>query len=235
MAKAKSEPVSMPQSLIDAAKNILEAKRAFRDESAKFFYNSPEMTPKRFWEIMEEYRSLVIGAIRSKDRNNESKQAASELMRRAWKGSQVGHAANTFKPNSLHEMTAFTRRYGELTDAIATALDNGKMKLDRTDDPFSDLCDSLPLAGKAVCDKILAGKYMLVAVLEAEVTKAAYAATEKVAGGLPDDVEPLCTFILEGENYNDMALRTALKEAIMLACVADACKPGDDPISDDDE
>ena len=75
--------------------------------------------------------------------------------------------------------------------------------LDRGDDGFSDLCDSLPLAGKSIVEQLLSRTILTYKGLKDEMPG---------TGNATGQLTTMSKFILEGENYCHTAFVDALAE-----------------------
>lgn len=73
--------------------------------------------------------------------------------------------------------------------------------LDRSDDGYGDLVDSLPLAGRKVCKGILEGKIVTY---------------EDLSNAFDGHTKKFKSFILDGENYIEMSLECAIKKALAV-------------------
>jgi hypothetical protein len=124
----------------------------------------------RFWAIVDEYRNQLAVRLRTGRGPNVAANAALALAAHAVTGSQC-----FFAPNSLPVLAAFNREYNSRVSALAAALDASRFELGRSDDSFGDLCDALPLAGRAVCRRVLAKDFHSSASFERAVRQATHA------------------------------------------------------------
>lgn len=195
---------SLPEELVAAAVAVKAENAHFKRLAREFMASARPIPGERFWEIAAAYRELYVQAMRRKC--DPAEQAAEELMRQAWVGS-AGSRTMTFQPNSMAEAAAFVHQYGLLADNLGSAFDHSGLELDRGDDSFGDLCDALPMAGQAVCDKVMAETY--------KATNELYLDVIGTGGGGNKSV--LSEVILEGENYFEMRLRDALMSTLKSA------------------
>lgn len=153
------------------------------------------------WKILDAFRHEVgyyYFDLRRYDVGIE--HAAWELFRKCLTG-ECNH--------TIGEILQFVEWYGVLTSRISKAFRD--LSLDRGDDSFGDLTDSLPLAGRKIVERCLAtdprsGKPKREGFLEA---KELY---EAIKSDLSEDWYKL---ICEGENYVEMALSDSAKKAVL--------------------
>jgi hypothetical protein len=196
----------VPEALRKKARAHLRAEEAWRKAAQEWEAAIPPMADDAlFWQFMDFYREECAERIGSRGEAEAPHYAADELCRQALTG-EGGY--------TLDEVAAFLVRWERLSSDIGNALDDAFPDgVGRTDDPFGDFCEALPMAGAEVVRKILAREYRLVEALEADVAVA-------VAKVGPDEAS-LADFICEGEGFHHMMIADALREKLACALAQD--------------
>jgi hypothetical protein len=153
-----------------------------RTATMRMVYEAEPMDEGEFWEVLAPFaKELKVRGVKSCCHNLMYYNVYSK-----------GDKAEAWK-----RMCGFLKRYElfvhELSDKCWDM-----PGLERGDDGFGDLMDSLPLAGRDVCQGILEGDI------------ANYRQLEKAVKGL------LKGFILDGENYIAMGISSAVKRAFLI-------------------
>lgn len=178
--------VGMDKTVTELAKEKTAADRAFGKAFRAHLRTFEPLEISRFWEVVDQLqlhigRRLSYGGVKDGAHNlicQEVYQATDEMS--AW-----------------GDMARFLARYEDIKTRLSIKMDR-LPGLDRGDDGFGDLIDSLPLAGPEVFIAIMA---------------------DDVANGKQLDkaviAHPLAKFILEGENYICMTFEKALKKSFV--------------------
>ena len=142
------------------------------------------MDDDKFFEMLD----VLSGIMFKSFHKHKPKKAIDEFYRRSLTGSQRF---------TLEEHCRFITTYKKLNSSMYRIYKD--VDMNRGDDSFGDLIDSLPLAGKNIVEKVLSKELMTVEKLENAVRK---------EFGCDDDVYPHkhASFILDGENYIIMRL-----------------------------
>lgn len=165
--------------------------KAFR----RHFHDSVTvLTDDRFWALQPVFRSEVCKFRFNYGRSNGVEQAARELFRKPLAGDFDDSPTYT-----LDEAVQFAKTWPSIQNRLYRPLFD--VVQDRGDDAYGDLLDSLPLAGREVVEKAIAGDFANERQFESAVL-------EGCAGD-----ETLAKFILHGENYAAMALADAARDA----------------------
>lgn len=170
--------------LLTAAQNLREAEREYKKAWGEI-KRTDLLDADRFWEIFENFEKIVADRLRCHgDRKYVSREACDEFFRQGCVNEiQVSFDELVLFSNNWSEISA------ELNKSLCTVVET------KSDDGFSDLCDSLPLTGRDTVAKLLYSDnlthnnvYEL--VLESE----------------------LCDLIWTGENYFGMFLQNQAKK-----------------------
>ncbi len=141
-----SELEDQRRKTLEAGKTLLLAKSAFAREMIHLWHMTPACDDDTGFRLLELFRKEVQTYVFDYKRKADPglKHAANEMYRLI----AVGQADYT-----AQEMDGFVKWYEDLTNRIAHAVSG---LFDFYGDSFSDLCDSLPLAGTVVVKKCLA-------------------------------------------------------------------------------
>jgi len=176
--------------LLQTAKALNEAKgaygKAIRAEMASF----QPMDIDTFWEVNAVYAKKIQ---QRRKYGTGVKDGSHNLM------CEYVYSGDGTKKDGWESMVRFLARYEQVKCALSKKL-NEMPGLDRGDDGYGDLMDSLPLAGKAVFDGLMGDDIANFKQLEKAL-----------------DEHPLKDFILNGENYVCMTLGTAIEKAFLSA------------------
>jgi hypothetical protein len=176
-----------------------------------YIHNVEPLPEEEFWTLLPKLQNDITTFIKLK---RDTKVGCNEFVRYSCFCSIPYNFSWDSKPeddrnrNLKGWKTAaqFLTSYRKLTSKIYKAID--KMSgLERGDDSFGDLCDSLPLAGKDVISKILSKDIVTYKHLDRALDTACYMTNSEM-----DMVEKWKKFILHGENYICMSLENALTE-----------------------
>jgi len=170
-----------------AIKQYKQAKARYGKAFNKWFQTLPLLPDKRFWILLAEYQKLFVNSIPEVHYcgNNSVQLACDEFFRRSV-------VRGNWPRYTLIEAINFVKNYERLAGLLYEAGDNCDFSFERTDDPYGDLMDSLPLAGQEVCERLLGGKYQSLIQFTKHIGQVC---SKKLAKA-----------ILEGENYNTMHL-----------------------------
>lgn len=124
--------------------------RKAKEEYVRLWYKFSSgiaLHPDRFWEILEEFKTIVISRLNSKYTSRES---CDELFRQA----AVGELEVSFD-----ELVGFSNNWSKIDNLLRTSLTT--IIETKSDDGFGDLCDSLPLVGREIVSRLFtpAGMY----------------------------------------------------------------------------
>ncbi len=180
----------------------IRAKTAYENQAKGWLHSRPKMKPKDFWPKLAKLCKEIEHNIKNYPGRDPVKFGVEEFMRK----SHTGEHDIPFM-----ELPAFIMRYEECDAKLSPMFDD--VDLGRGDDGFSDLMDSLPLAGPDVYEAALAGKYQDAKSLEEAVT----VATPRLA-----------KLILEGENYVVTTLEDCFVERLQYVAQQELGGDNDD-------
>ena len=184
--------------LIQTAKARNEANKAYKTAVSAEMRSLKPMDPEEFWETLACLASNLKAGKTSVD------SAMHNFMCNAVYQS-YGTCPPCFDELSKHfawELACrFLRKYEEVKATLSKKMHDMK-GLDRGDDGYGDLMDSLPLAGRDIVDAIMSDDI------------ANYKQLEKALGEVHEK-HSLKKFILDGENYITMKLEEALVKAYL--------------------
>lgn len=153
------------------------------------------LTDDEFWKLCRIFRDFVVRYRFGYGRTNGVKDAAWEFFRKVIvDGAEV--------EDEFWLRMRFAARYGEVCGRASEALWD---VIERGNDGFGDLLDSLPLAGREVHEKACEGFYGNESAL-AEAVQAAGPPIRK-------STDEFTRFILFGENYHGLMLHEAAEKA----------------------
>lgn len=182
-----------------------DAKAAYEKAARNYIRSVKPMSEAKFWPMVDVFAESLHRFIKIYKR--EHKVGITEFVR--------GHlfdAAHSCRCNipkggfgdyvmgQWHELVAFLAQYERQHVVAYNAMKNWE-DLDRGDDGFGDLCDSMPLAGGDIFRALREGDI----ANAKQLTKALKALDEK-------EKHPGSKFILDGENYIRMFLEEALSD-----------------------
>jgi hypothetical protein len=131
--------------LTELSKAYLIAKEQYEKAVRINIRTAPPMKDKSlFWEMLHDLGNYVQRSIMRRD--DPVRHGIEEWLRETW----VKGAENY----SIEDFPSFVRTYSKLKESLAKKLTN----LSHLGDGFSDLVDSLPLAGKQPCLRLMAGE-----------------------------------------------------------------------------
>lgn len=129
--------------LKDLAKLYRDAKSAYELTVLSYVRLAEPMADKTvFWYMLEDLKSVITTAVDK--RNDPVRYGIYEFVRHLYY-----YPAEMY---SFDDVPSFIRTYGKLKSRLAKFLTN------ILEDLFSDLVDSLPLAGKIVCLRVMSGE-----------------------------------------------------------------------------
>ncbi len=165
----------------------LLAKARFDHAFTKWWATVPPCTDDTGWKLLERFRKEIDTYCFTYKRSEGVAQAASEMFRLVL----VDQATWT-----LTDIYGFAVWYDKLKDKISNAIGH---LFEYYGDSFSDLCDSLPLAGQEVVSRCLASHPK-----SKSPRRDGFLEEQEIAAAI--EVVKWRTFICEGENYVEMAL-----------------------------
>ncbi len=172
------------------AKQLREARHGWTGAFHDYFEQVEPLSEDRFWALMDPFRKEVLHCVFGCS-GRRLKDGAHEFFR----------AAHTKEANyTFNEAVQFAKGYRALSKSLYQPLFD--IVKNRGDDAYGDLLDSLPLAGRKVCEKALASQYIDNADFEAKVAQVVKHREHVPAG----DYKQFAEFILHGENYVATAL-----------------------------
>lgn len=185
------------QKAIETAQVFTQVKADYRKAVTALAYNVEPMGDDEFYDALA---VLADGAVR--DRKRGVKSAIHNFFcATVWQS--YGRCPSAFNGLSGLEawqlMARFLKRYEQLKSQLSKKC-NDLPGLERGDDGYGDLMDSLPLAGR----------FVVTGLLEDDIAN--FKQLEKAISD-----HPLKDFILDGENYITMTLEDKLRDAFAMA------------------
>lgn len=189
--------------LLKQARATHEVEKAYDDAFRKNKWTLKPLDAEAFWLIIDSLRGNLEGGL-AVGRRVESE--VHNLMCQYVHGSYSRPKIPDWPEEKLarwENMVRFLVKYEEVKATLSKKMHDMK-GLERGDDGYGDLMDSLPLAGREVVSGIMVDDI---------------ANYKQLVKALKD--YPLKDFILNGENYVEMALESKLKEQLpgILACM----------------
>ena len=175
----------MSQTVIELARAKTAADTAYEQAFRAHLRSFKPLDTEKFWVILDQFKDEIIARV---NRGTNVKDGAHNLMCRL-----VHNDDNPLK--SWEDMVRFLSKYEEVSATLSKKCFEMK-GLERGDDGYGDLMDSLPLAGRVVVDGIMSDDI----ANYRQLTKA-----------LAE--HPLKKFILDGENYVHMTFERVLQKA----------------------
>jgi len=171
-----------------------EAKENYGTAFRDYFTNQViELPADRFWELQAVLRGEVCTFRFGYKRTNGVEQACREFFRKP-----VADDFGKYASYSLEEAVSFAKSWqgwrGRLYQPLLDVVE------DRGDDAYGDLLDALPLAGRDLVCKALAGEFGNQRQFDAAVLEGC------------NGNQQLAKLILHGENYVAMSLADAAQE-----------------------
>jgi hypothetical protein len=189
--------------LLKQARATHEVEKAYSDAFRKNKWTLKPLDAEMFWVIVDSLRdNLVSGLAAGRRVESEVHNLMCTYVHGSYSRSKIDGWPEEKLPR-WENMVRFLVKYEEMKATLSKKMYDMK-GLERGDDGYGDLMDSMPLAGREVVDGIMNDDI------------ANYKQLEKA---LAD--HPLKDFILCGENYVEMALEEKLKEQLpgILACM----------------
>lgn len=189
MKTPTAESISLRRNAVKTGELLLRHKEAFNKAYQNYSIGIPACGDANGFFMLEKFRHHIKTYVFDYKRGNNPgiKHAAGEMFRLI----AVEKADYT-----MRDMESFVKWYGELRHKIGNHLSD--VIESRGDDGYGDLCDSLPLAGTSVVQRILADGYETEEDLE-----------QSVLAQLGSD---WAKFLLHGENYVEMRLMKQAKK-----------------------
>jgi hypothetical protein len=188
-----------------AAVAFMAAQQVYHETFREHFGNDvAELTVDRFWELAPVFTGCVYKYRFGYGRSNGAVDAADEFFRKARVSDFRCFAGQPVVRYSLEEAACFAKTWGAVKSKLYQPLFN--VVAGHSDDAYSDLLDSLPLAGREVVDMAIGGRY----TSDRHFTQSVRDACGK------HEQDKLAGFILQGENYIAMHLYDAAQTALAL-------------------
>lgn len=188
------------KSLNGKARKLLKARETYHDAWVKATAQRELLKPARFWAILKRLKDIRILSL-SGPYCDASKRAADELFRLC----QCDELEASGRKVTFDELVSFIANWDALVDKLHTVLFD--VVTGKGDDSYGDLCDSLPLVGRAGVKKLLTMKEGAHSNVDVENVIRTHA-----ADGTDYGPDVWWTYIWQGENYWRMMLDDAAEE-----------------------
>jgi hypothetical protein len=191
---------------------VFSAHKALADHSydrafSAWLHKLPPLPDETFWRVGAAYsRQVFESAVLGRKRNGRFgvKMAADELFRLA-RAREADY--------SLFDCVRFAARWDHFDEVASGGLEG--VELNRGDDSFGDLCDSVPLCGASVMAALKAGKVKTEKDLD-DLVMTETSALVLLWGGDGKNAERFFKLVVNGENYNSMTLTEQAKEDVVI-------------------
>ncbi len=191
---------------LQTAISFHEALQAYHQAFSEHFDNQVTTLPTdRFWQLQTVFNRQVIRFRFGYGRTNGVEQAAREFFRQPYAGDFRATGPGT--KYSFDEAMSFAKSWRDIAGQLYEPLFD--VVTGRGDDGYSDLLDSLPLAGREVVNKATNREFDNNQQFEEAVVLACS----------KQGYEQLTRLILRGENYIGMSLFDSAKDYLVYQAV----------------
>ena len=195
--------------LATPAAALLEARGRWTAVKDTFIRNAEPISVKRFWELHPIFFREVVNFL-ARGRDEVVKHAFDEVCRKVDADSfhqyeqREGVSQNfAIEHYGYDDLVGFMLRWRLMTDDLAEAWDG--VPMNRGDDSFNDLCDSLPLMGERIIKRVINKEILSPEQLKDDVRDAPL-----LVGVTPD----IAGFVLDGENYFRMRMEEVFTDRL---------------------
>jgi len=161
-----------------------------------------------FWQVLDRFQTEIInGEKAGRDIESAVHNLTCSLVYRSSHGKAITGWPED-QMTAWESLARFLNRYEEVSLALSRKMSE-MPNLDRSDDGYGDLMDSLPLAGKEIFTAIMEDD-----IANNKQLEAAFSAIPREPG-LEYTAHPLKEFVLEGENYVTSTFEKALLKSFV--------------------
>lgn len=180
--------VGMDKTVIELAKEKAAADQAYESAICAHLRTFKPMDTGQFWKVIDQLQANIVKRLS----HGGVKAAAHNLL-----CDQVYRHPEEEQMGAWEDMARFLACYEVVKNNLSIKMDD-MPGLDRGNDSYSDLIDSLPLAGQKI----------MMAIIVDDIANG-----KQLEAALAD--HPLATFILHGENYVTMTFKQGLLKAFV--------------------